>query len=31
MDLGRIVYDGSARALLADDALAARYLGKAAA
>ena len=31
MDLGRIVYDGSARALLDDDALAARYLGKAAA
>jgi branched-chain amino acid transport system ATP-binding protein len=31
MDLGRIVYQGSARALLDDDALAARYLGKAAA
>ena len=31
MDLGRIVYEGSARALLDDDALAARYLGKAAA
>ena len=31
MDLGRIVHQGSARALLEDDALAARYLGKAAA
>jgi branched-chain amino acid transport system ATP-binding protein len=31
MDLGRIVYQGSARSLLEDDALAARYLGKAAA
>jgi branched-chain amino acid transport system ATP-binding protein len=31
MDLGRIVYQGSARSLLDDDALAARYLGKAAA
>ena len=31
MDLGRTVYEGSARALLDDDALAARYLGKAAA
>jgi len=31
MDLGRIVYEGSARALLEDDALAARYLGRAAA
>jgi branched-chain amino acid transport system ATP-binding protein len=31
MDLGRIVYGGSARALLEDDALAARWLGKAAA
>ena len=31
MDLGRMVYEGSARALLDDDALAARYLGKAAA
>lgn len=31
MDLGRIVYEGSARSLLEDDALAARYLGKAAA
>ena len=31
MDLGRIVYEGSARALLDDDELAARYLGKAAA
>jgi branched-chain amino acid transport system ATP-binding protein len=31
MDLGRIVYQGSARSLLGDEALAARYLGKAAA
>jgi branched-chain amino acid transport system ATP-binding protein len=31
MDLGRIVYEGTARSLLDDDALAARYLGKAAA
>jgi branched-chain amino acid transport system ATP-binding protein len=31
MDLGRIVFEGAARALLADDALAARYLGTAAA
>ena len=31
MDLGRIVYQGSACSLLDDDALAARYLGKAAA
>ncbi|MGH8722546.1 MAG: ATP-binding cassette domain-containing protein, partial [Burkholderiales bacterium] len=31
MDLGRIVYQGAARPLLEDDALAARYLGKAAA
>jgi len=31
MDLGRIVYGGSTRSLLEDDALAARYLGKAAA
>jgi branched-chain amino acid transport system ATP-binding protein len=31
MDLGRIVYEGSARSLLEDDALATRHLGKAAA
>jgi branched-chain amino acid transport system ATP-binding protein len=31
MDLGRIVYEGTARSLLEDDALAARYLGRAAA
>jgi branched-chain amino acid transport system ATP-binding protein len=31
MDLGRIAHQGPARALLEDDALAARYLGKAAA
>jgi len=31
MDLGRIVYGGSARALLDDEALAARWLGRAAA
>jgi len=31
MDLGRIVYAGAARSLLEDDALAARYLGRAAA
>jgi len=31
MDLGRIVYGGSARSLLDDEALAARWLGKAAA
>jgi branched-chain amino acid transport system ATP-binding protein len=31
MDLGRIVYEGAARSLLEDDALAARYLGRAAA
>jgi branched-chain amino acid transport system ATP-binding protein len=31
MDLGRIVYQGSARSLLENEALAARYLGKAAA
>jgi branched-chain amino acid transport system ATP-binding protein len=31
MDLGRIVFEGAARSLLEDDALAARYLGQAAA
>ena len=31
MDLGRIVFEGPARSLLEDDALAARWLGKAAA